>query len=233
LRSSTHSHSAAVRAGLLGNLLGQTHKTRQLLKSGPNMSPMFRSFRKYIWQCARLSLRSSWAVANGILGSLLGAVAVAVLGTIVSPFRLLLINNASIHRTEASVQELLRDLITLTITRVRFDPNGPSELYVYYELLNPGEQTILRNWRLLIRTAKRSDPIIITPRFIETGRHENIENNPIERGGKREGKFGFTFGGAAKDIVGDRGATFNLSAVDVKGRKIEASYSCNTIADHD
>ena len=157
----------------------------------------------------------------------------AVLGTIVSPFRLLLINNASIHRTEASVQELLRDLITLTITRVRFDPNGPSELYVYYELLNPGEQTILRNWRLLIRTAKRSDPIIITPRFIETGRHENIENNPIERGGKREGKFGFTFGGAAKDIVGDRGATFNLSAVDVKGRKIEASYSCNTIADHD
>jgi hypothetical protein len=136
-------------------------------------------------------------------------------------------------KAEADLLEMSRDLMTLTIKKVRFDMSGHSELYMYYELMNPGEQTILKNWSLLIKTDKHPDQIIIKPRFIDTGRHENIENTPIERGGRREGKFGFTFDGSAKDIIGDRGATFKLSAEDVKGRKIEVSYSCNTIADHD
>lgn len=241
---------------------------------------MLMFFMKYIAQCARLSFSSSWAAANGIIGSLLGAIALAILGPLqflpsgagsgpslnvamsltlfvvcgglaifilqtifVSPFRLWLHNKASIDKAEAIIKEFCKDLITLAINKVRFDPNGPSELYVYYELRNPGEQTILKNWQLTITSDTPRAPIVIAPRFIETGkiikdtqgiaRHENMETTPIERGGVRQGKFGFTFAGSAKETLGEGGGVFNLSADDVKGRKIEASYSYVAIPDHD
>jgi len=136
-------------------------------------------------------------------------------------------------------RQVTLSLVHLSIAKVMFDRNGPSEYYVDFEVLNPTSPTILKNWQLFIKTATLTDPLVVTPRFITTDkfvkdaygppRSDDMASSPIEQGGKRIGRLGFTFQGSAKDTIGESAASFELTVEDVLARKIIARYSCDFI----
>ena len=139
-------------------------------------------------------------------------------------------------KADLEIARLSTNLAQLEILRVLFDLNGPTEFYLDFRISNPAAPTVVRAWQLLVATPKLSNPIVAMPRMVFTkvtfnGRNaaptfEDLTTTPLEQGGVREGRLTFSFPTSAKDQIGERNADFELSAVDVRGRKIKASYSC-------
>jgi hypothetical protein len=141
---------------------------------------------------------------------------------------------------EIQLKAMQADLAQLTILKVSFDANGPTEFYVDYRISNPSSPTTIRAWQLLIAAPRLgSTPICVVPQHISTGRLlqdyrgailvDDMATTPIEQGGIREGRLTFSFSKSAKDTIGECDAIFELSADDIKGHKIRTAYSCAII----
>lgn len=127
------------------------------------------------------------------------------------------------------------DIAYLEILKVVFDPNGPTEMYVDFRISNPGDPTILRNWNLsILQGSKKLSNL--APRVVQTNKlltrplggikHDDLPEEPLEKGGQRTGRLTYTF----KDRIpekdfGSEGTRFDLSADDIRGRKIKAKYA--------
>ena len=98
---------------------------------------------------------------------------------------------------------LPQSAVSLKITGVRFDANGPTEIYVHFELDNAGEPSRLRNWLLMV-DAKDGLRLTGHPRMIETKTtfptngppiHEDLTVSPLEKGGFRSGYITYSHSG--------------------------------------
>lgn len=128
-----------------------------------------------------------------------------------------------------------KSAVYLDIKDIIFDPNGPKEMYVECIIENSGRPTILKNWYLKIQTSKSEENNFV-PRWYSTGKcindpvsgimPEDLSVNPLEEGGSRSMRLGFTISDVVpKENFGQPGTRFTLSAQDVKNRPIEASFS--------
>jgi hypothetical protein len=122
----------------------------------------------------------------------------------------------------------------LMIEGITFDPNGPTEMYVDFEIANPGPPTTIDNWKLDVTFPDGRRTNNLLPRFIMGGkqvpgpfggiRHSDFTEAPLETGERRRGcRLGFTVQGEAKEQFGVAGAQFDVSASDVRGNRISAS----------
>jgi hypothetical protein len=180
---------------------------------------------------------SAFYVKDDVARAILAVTAIACF--VFASYRVWSAERMGVIALEGELNCIRDGVVRLTITGALFDRNGPTELYIQFEILNPADPTIIRNWALSIRAPNLSAPLVIVPRFVMTDRlrhdvwgvprSEDLASYPLEKGGRRQGRVGFTFKGSARDIIGDRNVSFDLSAEDVMGRKIEAAYSCDSI----
>lgn len=133
----------------------------------------------------------------------------------------------------AALNEATKDAVQLSILKVSFDPNGPTELYVDLRLSNPGAPTILKGWAisiskdskmLLERFAPRVTYAPLTINALGLALGEDLSKQPLESGGERELRFTFTYKGGAKQQFGQSGTHFRLIGYDVRNREIGADY---------
>jgi ketol-acid reductoisomerase len=59
-------------------------------------------------------------------------------------------------------------------------------------------------------------------------KQEDLAQQPLEPGGTRNGRLGFTFHKmVAQDLFGEKGLRFRITAEDVYGKQMEASLTRN------
>jgi hypothetical protein len=138
---------------------------------------------------------------------------------------------------EALAEELAKvkaDLPRLTILHIEFDPNGPTEMYVDFDIANPGPATTIDDWKLDVTFPDGRKAESLSPRFIMGGKqllgpfgeikNSDLTEAPLETGDRRRWcRLGFTVQGDAKERFRVTGARFDVSASDVRGNLISAS----------
>ena len=107
-----------------------------------------------------------WQVATAVLG---GIIAVRIL---LAPYW--------IWKEDRTQEDILRatidsaGLLHLEILKIVFDPNGPKEIYVDFCLSNPGEPTIIKDWRLTAISPSGSTLNAVSPHYIHTHTFLNL-----------------------------------------------------------
>jgi hypothetical protein len=138
---------------------------------------------------------------------------------------------------EALAEELAKakaDLPRLTILHIEFDPNGPTEMYVDFDIANPGPPTTIDDWKLDVTFPDGRKSGSLYPRFIMGGKqfrdafdalkHSDLTEAPLETGERRRWcRLGFTVQGNARERFRVTGAEFEISASDVRENRITTS----------
>jgi hypothetical protein len=126
--------------------------------------------------------------------------------------------------------------VSLTILDRIFDPNGPTEMYLDCRLKNPGIPTTVKNWKLSVHDHSEVMLANYPPRLVMIGKlvpgafgspvREDLTTQPLEQGGERTGRLCFTFRRiVATDQFGAKGLRFRVTAEDIGGNQLEASYT--------
>ena len=127
-----------------------------------------------------------------------------------------------------------QDGVKMTISKVQFDPNGPTEFYIDFGLRNLGSPTTIGGWELTVRRGgttlwERQPPRVTFSMTydIATGRTnapDDISRRPLASGERLTPHFTWTFAGNAKETFDHPGTVFHLRAADIRGRDIVAEY---------
>jgi hypothetical protein len=130
-----------------------------------------------------------------------------------------------------------QDLPQLTITNVQFDPNSPTDIYVDFEVANPGKPTVIRDWNLDVIRPDGHKIQGLRPGFVMGGKivpgpfgkgiaHSDLTEAPLATGDRRIGcRLGFTVpGDPSKEQFGHSGTSFEISAKDVSGHMFSITW---------
>jgi hypothetical protein len=126
-----------------------------------------------------------------------------------------------------------QDGVQMKILNVAFDPNGPGELYVEFQLANLGPPTTLEDWNLSIGRARaelwsHAPRLTFSPRYNQwTGGLDSpidLSARPLASGEQMRPRFTWTFPGDAKQTFDYPGTTFRLSARDIRGREVSDTF---------
>jgi hypothetical protein len=126
-----------------------------------------------------------------------------------------------------------QDGVQMKILNVAFDPNGPGELYVEFQLANLGLPTTLDDWNLSIGRAgaelwSHAPRVTFSPRYNQTtgGLDPPIDLSarPIASGEQMRPRFTWTFPGDARQTFNYPGTTYRLSARDIRGREVSDTF---------
>jgi hypothetical protein len=122
----------------------------------------------------------------------------------------------------------------LQILGIQFD-HVLTEMYVDFLVINPGDPTTIANWTLSISTSSRTisgvkQRGLMTERIVKTPlggiEHDDLVKQPLESGGRRQGRLTYTFTGQdARKEFGRSGTRFDLAAEDVRGLPIRATFT--------
>jgi hypothetical protein len=125
--------------------------------------------------------------------------------------------------------------LDMSISDVVFDPNGSTEFYIAFNVINLGVPSTIKD--LSISAFRNGDRIIdmLPPRMtfaplLSKNRSEPIdEKDPaltaLETGEEKHFIFTFTYPGDAKRSLGRPGTRFQLVGLDMGGRKIISEYN--------
>jgi hypothetical protein len=172
-----------------------------------------------------------WRPIVGLVGASFGEIAFLALGEWLSPA------DTQKLPAYATLESAARELPVLTITGVGFDPNSATEMYVDFEVANPGKPTVIRDWNLVITSPNGQKVQDLNPRFVVGGKtvtgpygkvimHSDLTDAPLATGDRRTGcRLGFTIlGDAPKKRFGTVGTSFEVTAKDVSGNSISAIW---------
>jgi hypothetical protein len=131
-------------------------------------------------------------------------------------------------------QEATKDTPTIDIRGIVFDPNGPTEMYVDIILSNPGRPTAVHGWLLTVSLPGAGRRHLLEPRWVSGAAFEGAGGyirraEPLEpqldQGARRPYRVGFTVEGVPPlHRFGIIGATFRLSAKDVRGNEFGGTH---------
>lgn len=187
-----------------------------------------------------------WLFWGGIVLMLLMIADALVLlkwnGTLRSSLWLIIVLNAAFLMLSATAIWLygrfdrLKEVIskvTLTISKIRPDENGPTEIYAHFYLNNLGEPTTIKNW-MLSATTPNGTSFSAPPRTIYTKHtfqtnkppiYEDLMVDPLEKGGSRPDSYVTYSHPGPVEVFMEPGTVFCLSAQDIWGGKISSKYT--------
>jgi hypothetical protein len=135
--------------------------------------------------------------------------------------------------------KVAESVVGLSITEVRFDPNGSTELYVDFNISNTGPRTTIRNWSLSI--TDRGEALNFVPRMVDLDKlipdqwghpvRANILKLPIESGESWPGHATFTvlsWGSFPQERFKQAGVIYEISGYDLAGHRLSATYKLAT-----
>jgi hypothetical protein len=123
----------------------------------------------------------------------------------------------------------------MKILNVVFDPNGPTEFYIDFQLSNLGAPTTVKGWNLSIF----KDGAVLLDRQPPRGTFSptvtawtgtlnppiDLSTRPLQTGEEMRPHFTWTYQGNAKNTFGQPGTRFHFVAYDIRGREISADYN--------
>ena len=123
--------------------------------------------------------------------------------------------------------------VNFKILKVTFDPNGPTEFYVDFNIANLGKPTTLEDWSLSIRRAghilwEREPRVTFMSTYNPSANKLDppldLAKRPLASGEQLRPHFTWTYDGNAKEVFGYPGTLFVLSARDIRGREVSDTY---------
>jgi hypothetical protein len=123
--------------------------------------------------------------------------------------------------------------VILKLTKIRFDPNGPTEIYAHFLLDNLGRPSTIKNWML---SAQKPSRISFNgvPRMIYTKVtfqpngppiYEDLSIDPLEEGGSRPDGYVTYSHTDPVAMLSEPGTVFRLCANDIWGGELSSEYT--------